>query len=526
MGTPRAWLGALLFTLCAGFVASLSWHRIDVADFFWQVTAGRWIAAHGVPTRDVLTFGSVGEPWIEPRWLYCLGLAELLRSAGDASVTAIQTLVVLATFAITAWTARAWKFPVASAAVLGLGAVAASDRFVPRPETLSYLFVALYLAVIVRWRTSGGKGLWVLPALQVLWVNLHPLAALGPAMLVQLGLVEAASPERRERLRTVLPVVVLVLLACVANPYRLQGALIPFRLLSDLGGSYPKEVIEELRSPFATYDSTSVAAFFALLALTAIRVWRSGWRADPFLCLLALTHGALALSAVRNVPLFVLVAIPLILTSSAPRAASPRPSDVGGVALAVCFVAGIWLQVIDVPSRWRSDKRVFGAGLAPNAYAGGCVDFLLRCEGPGLRVFNSLEQGGTLEAAGLLPYFDPRLEVHSERVLRRSLAAERLPEAFRELMAETGCQVALVGLKSPFATDVAPMVGWKLATFDAAGAVYAAPEVAARWPALDVAARERELSRSMAAWPEASRGVSRRQIERFLENAAGASPRP
>ncbi|MCO5295411.1 MAG: hypothetical protein M9921_00990 [Fimbriimonadaceae bacterium] len=521
MGGRQRWWSGTLFVCLGAFIATLSWHRFDVADFFWQLRTGQLVAESGIPARDTLTFGSPGAPWFELRWLYCWGLFAVCRAGGYAAVTALQTLAILATFGISGWTARAWRSPLLGTAILGLAAVSCSDRFVPRPEIATYLFVAVYLAVIVRWREAGGKWLWALPALQVLWTNVHPLSALGPAMVLQLAIVEGVRAVRlleRGRIVTVGWVLALTLAACLMNPYGIAGALFPLRLFVQTQGSYAQGVIEELKSPFAHSDATSVVAFFMLgAAVVGIGVLDRK-RKDPFLGLLVLTHGFLALSSVRNLPLFALVAIPFVLLrrSEPVTGGSVRLSWPMAVSLLACLAAGAWLEVSDMLSLWRSDKRVFGAGLAPNAYPLSCARYLKELGGSGLRVFNTMSEGGVLEFHGLTPYFDPRLEVHSEQVLRSGFASESDPVAFRALISRTGCQAALVSLDSAFAEKVAPAVGWELVMFDAAGAVFAAPDLAGRWPRLDIDRQLQVLQSTMRRWPEASREVTYEEVEQFL----------
>ena len=58
-----------------------------------------------------------------------------------------------------------------------------SARFVPRPEILSILWMALYLTILLKADVTPGL-IWILPLIQVLWVNTHGLFILGPIILV------------------------------------------------------------------------------------------------------------------------------------------------------------------------------------------------------------------------------------------------------------------------------------------------------------------------------------------------------
>jgi hypothetical protein len=57
-----------------------------------------------------------------------------------------------------------------------------TGRLCERPELFSLLFLATYLAVLGR-AGERPRWLWLLPAIQVLWVNCHGFFVLGPMVL-------------------------------------------------------------------------------------------------------------------------------------------------------------------------------------------------------------------------------------------------------------------------------------------------------------------------------------------------------
>ena len=81
-------------------------------------------------------------------------------------------------------------------------------RMYVRPETLTLLYLSIFLAVITRWDRFPRLAL-LLPLVQVAWVNSHGLFVLGPIVL-SFGLIDAAlrggilAPERRKWWRTIL----------------------------------------------------------------------------------------------------------------------------------------------------------------------------------------------------------------------------------------------------------------------------------------------------------------------------------
>ena len=69
-----------------------------------------------------------------------------------------------------------------------------SGRMYIRPETLSLLYLSIYLAVLFRWDRFPALA-WLLPLVQVAWVNSHGLFILGPWSWSSPSVDAALSPQ-------------------------------------------------------------------------------------------------------------------------------------------------------------------------------------------------------------------------------------------------------------------------------------------------------------------------------------------
>ena len=87
-----AWL-ALAAVGLLSLAASL--RRIWAADFWWQYATGRVIAESGWPVHDLFSFTMPDAPWIELRWLFCLGEYLLMESLGAPSLVVLKWLLVV-----------------------------------------------------------------------------------------------------------------------------------------------------------------------------------------------------------------------------------------------------------------------------------------------------------------------------------------------------------------------------------------------------------------------------------------------
>jgi hypothetical protein len=136
--------------------------------------------------------------------------------------------------------------------------VVMSNRFDPRPELMSLMGMAFYLTILMRADRTPALA-WLLPLVQVVWVNTHALFVLGPITVgayltghasgwIGRARSEAQSAHTDHRWRLhVGGATVAVGLACLINPYGLRGALFPLELFPKItawGGLYKSYIAE------------------------------------------------------------------------------------------------------------------------------------------------------------------------------------------------------------------------------------------------------------------------------------------
>lgn len=444
-----------------------SLRRIWGVDFWWQTAAGRWIAEHGFPRGDVFSFTALGEPWIELRWLYCVTLDGLVAAFGPPAAVLGKCALVLASFGlVVAATLRRGGTAVASVALL-VAVLASSQRFFVRPELVTYLLFALYVWILRDYLRRESRWILLLPVLQLVWVNSHTLFVLGPALVgllcvVLLGeeLLRRGDPDahaRRRRLITAGGILLACALACLVNPWGLAGALFPFRLFGELRGGLFAEGIGEFRGPFDFGSGYQALFYYRLLIGLCIASIAANWRRlDPFWLLLAASQFYLSWLAIRNLPLFALAAVPLVIDNfqrssiaTAPRWARPRAVAAVLAAAAVVGVGGwqIWRLATDRFHVEQNDTNQFGVGIATSRYPVGATRFLDEhaLDGP---IFHTMAEGSYLLAHGHRVFIDPRLEVYGEARFGEYLGALRDRGAFEALLERHGIRVLLLDVRS------------------------------------------------------------------------------
>src|SRR5438093_4795520 len=128
------------------FVAALQIHRLDDHDTWWHLASGRLIASTGTVARtDPFSTSAAGAPWINRQWLFDLGAYATWRAAGAPGLALGAGAFFLAAFGLLYALARRRLPAWAAAALVFLAAEAAVERFVVRPEAVTFCFLALAL---------------------------------------------------------------------------------------------------------------------------------------------------------------------------------------------------------------------------------------------------------------------------------------------------------------------------------------------------------------------------------------------
>jgi tetratricopeptide (TPR) repeat protein len=486
-GAAAGALPAIATALALAAVFVLALQPLWATDLGWQLRLGRDLLARGVPAgiphADTLSWSAPGAPWIELRWLWALGLALVERAGGYAAISFASAALVTLAFALAAASAlgrdarAAWTAPVTLAAAL-----ASQQRFLARPETFTFVAVAAFLLVLHRGVPRRPGARWLLPALQVVWVNAHTLFALGPVLVA--AWVAAGLLERRGTFRRDAGLLAAVLAACLVNPYGFGALSFAWLVWTELHAPIVRGAIRELAGPFAIAgDFTNLRWFTGLLAavpLVALAVWARRRRLDAFLALATGLGLGLALASVRNLPLFAIPAVPFLVHHLA--VVFPAGARAGRFARIAAPLAGAALALVtlaDVPGGGfyarQGDPRTFGAGLAPARYPVGAAA-ILRDLGIEDRVFSTFHESSWLLAEGQRSYLDPRIEVFGAERLETYLRAQADPAAWARLAQVARPRAVVAGLDGLRFAEVLDGTGWRLAGFDAVAAVYLPPD--------------------------------------------------
>ncbi len=316
----------------------------------------------------------------------------------------------------------------------------------PRMLLFGWLCMVGLLLVLDRFQT--GKGLWLLPPLFALWINLHGSWLFGVVVLgltVASGLVEGewgSVVARRwspDELKKLLLALAASLAALFVNPFGYKLVLYPFDLLLRHKGVM--QYLEEWQSvDFSTVNGKlALVMIFALLA--AALFTRRRWRLDEVL-LAAFALWA-ALSHVRFLFFAGLVVVPIL----APRLKlfPPYERELDKPWLNAAIMAAIiGSMIFFFPSAAQLQQEVDAE------YPRAALDFMQRQHLNG-RFFNQYKWGGYMEwhAPELTTFIDGRADIFVYNgVFEDFLRATALEHSF-EILDKYKIDYVLIPPKEP-----------------------------------------------------------------------------
>jgi len=144
-------------------------------DLGRHLALGNFILYSGrVPLTDMFSFTRAGESRPPYEWLTQVGFALANRIAGLDGVILLSAVVIAAAFTfVYADSAKRNAMPVAALAAASLACAASSLHLLPRPHIFTFLFLAIWIERLERVRRADKVRLWHFPLLMLIWANAH-----------------------------------------------------------------------------------------------------------------------------------------------------------------------------------------------------------------------------------------------------------------------------------------------------------------------------------------------------------------
>ncbi len=536
---------AALFCLVLTLVLCFSIHQIESRDFGWVLKTGEHICeTHRAPRTELFSFTAEGNKYIDSHWFFQLLLFISYRMGGIVGATLFAGGIMLAAFTAVYLIGYDKDKYVVAAAFMIAAVVMTSERFLLRPYIVTILFLAVYFLILERYKARGGRAIFLLPLLQLFWVNMHGLFVLGlilPALYLVCSLVERkiklpwlrhdegeVEPPAEMKLGALAAILAIMFFESFFNPYTVDVALYPLTLFKEVqsGANVVAGSVSELSSPLASADPSRAVRCFKWMIWIVPITFVFNWRR------LNLTHSALfaaflylGLIAMRNLDLFAVIAIPIAimnvngLLDELPRYLKrkdiSRRLGIAQIALSPLIIAAMTLMIFRIATdRYFIEDRDltrFGFGVAKHAHPVKAANFIEAAELGG-EMFNNPSIGGYL-IWRLFPerrvYFDGRWEVYGDDFFENFKLVCSDPDMFETQAEAMGIRYAVfphnLGHMRRLIEHMTDSSGWELVHFDEVSMVFAKniPEnagVIERF-AVDLAAFESERESRAARLP-------------------------
>jgi hypothetical protein len=378
--------------------------RIPVADLAYQIRSGDlMLRTRSVLRTDVFTFTVPGKEWLNQQWGAQVLLSAVHQLGGWIAIALLSAALSSLAFVFVFLACRRRGASTRTAALLSVaGFWVARQNLAMRPQLMGVVLFALTLWILAGRRASP-RVLWVLPAIMVVWVNVHGSFVLVPLLLGLTWLEDRK--ESPETARTILAVGAVSLFATLANPF---GPRVWAYAAAIGTNSTISRTVTEWAPP--TIRGYSGIVFFAsALAVTGYLVRRKepvGW---PQLLWLA-TFFVLALPALRGVAWWGLV-FPVVVAGLGARR-SDADEERGSPFMNALLVTTIVAAAIIVMPLWRGPSPTGGPGFLAQAPAS-LVDATEASVPAGSRLFVSQTYASwfELELPSMPVFVDSRIEL-------------------------------------------------------------------------------------------------------------------
>jgi hypothetical protein len=500
--------GDLIFMVLLGMLVftGLSVRLLGDAGIGWHIRTGQQIlATHAVPSVDHFSSTMNGKPWFAWEWLYDVIVGQLEASLGLNGVVLLTAIVIATVFAAVFRLMLVRGASVCVAVGLVLLAISASMiHSLARPHVFSWLFTVAWFWVLDRCesqRRSDGSSLkrrwllWILPALMLVWVNLHGAFLLGFVLLgifwvsawwqwlttaessVDSLLLKLAA---KTRFRDLTVAGLLSATATFVNPY---GWKLHAHIYSYLSNRFLMDHIDEFQSPNFHGGAQKCFGVLILITLAALATRARKVRVSEGLTVLFAVYSGLIAS--RNIPvsaiLLALIAGPVLTgffarISATRRSAASGPSFLSRIDGTERSLRGhLWpvVAVIATLAITANGGRIgtstlIDAHFSPKRMPVAAVDYLETHEiaGP---VFAPDYWGGYL-IYRMYPrtqvVVDDRHDLYGDEFFKSYLKAMHVEAGWDDFLRQHGASSLLLPAGSPLANILQVAGGWKVVYAD------------------------------------------------------------
>lgn len=483
---PR--LGEVIFTAVFAAAIGLGPQMMNVdGDLGRHITLGEHIISSGtILTSDVFSFSKLGDPLTPHEWLSGVLFSLLHRFAGLDGVVWLTALVLSLSF----WLVYKQSLNLSNMSLLALlgaliGAATGSLHWLTRPHIFTILFTALWSIELEKVRMGIRKGWLIFPIMMAVWANLHGAFFAGLVIWALVFIGELLEKQKNwNQLRVLIWIGPSSILASLLNP---DGLGIWRTGLGFLGNQYLVSHTAEYLPP--DFQNPAFWPFLAVIGISLLVLGLSSRRIKLAHLLQLSSWTAMALYSARNIPLYIVIATPILcdlgsrlikesrdigiadwVLNLQERIAITEKEIRGGLIATIAVVLSICLLVSGV----RLDFQGAGNNFSEDVFPVQAVDWLEdeKLEGNG---FNYFPWGGYLLYRlwpEQLVFIDGQTDFYGEELTRQYERVITLQPGWQGIFHKYNINWVIMPADSPLAAYLNENDAWETIYQDQAAAIF------------------------------------------------------
>jgi hypothetical protein len=441
--------------------------KMPAADLAYQIRAGNiMLRTHSLLRTDIFTFTVPGRAWVNQQWGAQLLLEATHRLGEWNAIVLLHGLLASTAFVFVFLACRRKGASTRTAALLSVaGFWVARQNLAMRPQLIGVLLFSMTL-----WILAGRRGsprlLWALPALMLVWVNVHGSFVLLPLLLGLAWLEDRKDSPRTAR--TALAAGAASLFATLANPFGLGV----WGYAAGLGtNSTITQRVTEWAPP-TIREYSGIVFFASALIVAGYLVRRKAPVAWPQLFWLA-GFFVLALPALRGVVWWGLV-FPVVVAGLVTRKADADEQR-GSPFMNALLVTTIVAAAIIVMPLWRGSSPT-GASTFLDQAPASLVEATEAGVPPGSRLFVSQTYASwfELELPSMPVFVDSRIELFPTSIWDAYLDISSAREGWQATLDRWNVDAVVINpdQDGPLIAHIKDDPAWRLAFKDESGYLF------------------------------------------------------
>jgi len=348
-----------------------------------------------VPKTNLYSYTNPLYSFVNHHWGSGVIFYLIQQTLGFAGLSIFFTVVSLMTFLLFFRVAlKKSSFIVVATTSLFVIPVLASRNEI-RPEIFSYLFCGIFLLILtaIKEKEASERWLFLLPFLEIFWINLHIYFWLGFFLLGVFFLGELLKARGWKRMACLGGVFLAMLGTAMLNPAGLKGFLYPFKIFGNYGYRlFENQSVWFLDKIVAYPPNLYFKIIFGVLVLSWIYVLVKRRNFSLGLVLFSVFFSYLAWTAVRNFTLFGYFALIVIAANFGQEKKTEVKTGVEFLAIFSLLSLILFCLFMINSSYWLGKIRL-GIGLKEKNVQAANFFREQNLKGP---IFNNYDNGGYL----------------------------------------------------------------------------------------------------------------------------------